>query len=83
VCAYLSPSIFCGGSSPSAKPISSHTLCHIHVYIHIPNLPPTRQSSPSNYRRASDATTRILISFRIHPTTSSPTSLATKTTDIY
>ena len=36
VCAYLSPSIFCLSSSPSAKPISSRTLCHIHVYIPFP-----------------------------------------------
>lgn len=40
VCAYLSPSIFCPSSSPSAKPISSRTLCHIHVHIPFPAFRP-------------------------------------------
>lgn len=40
VCTYLSPSIFCLSSSPSAKPTSSCTLCHIHVYIPFPAFHP-------------------------------------------
>jgi len=40
VCAYLSPSIVCLSSSPSAKPISSRTLCYIHVYIPFPAFHP-------------------------------------------
>ena len=36
----LSPSIFCPSSSPSVKPISSRTLCRIHVYIPFPAFHP-------------------------------------------
>ena len=71
VCAYLSPSIFCLSSGPSAKPISSRTLCYIHVYIPIPGLPPTSvvpHSSPSNFRRALGPTILILISHSFIPT---------------
>jgi hypothetical protein len=46
LCAYLSPSIFCLSSSPSAKPISSRTLRHIHVYI--PFRPSGLPSTPSS-----------------------------------
>ncbi len=43
-CAYLSPSIFCFSSSPSAKIISSRTLVPYSCLYPIPGLPPTRQS---------------------------------------
>jgi hypothetical protein len=79
-CAYLSPSIFCRGSSPSAKPISSHSLCHSHVYI--PFLPHV-----SRHHQISGELSIRQFSFSFHsdstPPTSSPTSLATKNKRIY
>ena len=63
---------FVAGSSPSAKPISSHPQCHIHVYI--PS-PPSIHTSvvplPSSiYRRALDPDhSRLFISpFSLIPT---------------
>jgi len=79
VCAYLSPSIFCLSSSPSAKPISYRTLCYIQVYP-IPDLPPTRQSChiPRHQISGGVSIRQIsfsfpILSFPLHHLTSSPT----------
>jgi hypothetical protein len=82
VCAYLSPSIFCLSSSPSAKPISSRTLCHIHVYIPFQAFHPRQSCHISRHQISGEFSIRQflfsfpILSFPLHHPTSSPTALA-------
>ena len=70
VCAYLSPSIFCPGSSPSAKPISSHTLPYSCLYP-IPTQPSTATSLtiklPASSRTDNSHSDFPILSFPLHP----------------
>jgi hypothetical protein len=84
VCAYLSPSIFCLSSSPSAKPISSVPYSCLYPVL---DLPPTRQSRHiPRHQISGELSIRHfsfpILLFPLHHH-SSTTSLATKDKRIY